>query len=186
LAVIAGAVGVAAALGASKFPASTYTANRRGQGSGVWLNSQSVMVGPGVSGDGYQVPAGVLDIWQHVANGTPISAVLLPDTASYNASQGLTSECVSFVFRVVNPSGGWKMVPLLWNDSGSGNEEVDSPEIEFTPDTVTTALHFPTDSMSCRTSALPAACSTTRWRPAATASTSPSGPSGRPAAPPAS
>ena len=69
--------------------------------------------------------------------------MLLPDSTSYNSSEGLTSECVSFVFRVVNPAAGWKMVPLLWNDSGSGNEEIDSPEIEFTPDTVTTAVHFP-------------------------------------------
>jgi hypothetical protein len=108
------------------------------------------MVGPGSSGDGLQVPAHVLDIWQHVANGVPISAVLIPDAADYNADQGLTSECVAFVFRVVNPAAGWKMVPLLWDDpaqpaglSATGNEEIDSPEIEFTPNTVTTALHFP-------------------------------------------
>jgi hypothetical protein len=126
------------------------TSNRAGVGNGVWLNSQSVMVGPGASGDGYQVPAGVLDIWQHVANGVPISAVLIPDQPDYNADQGLTSECVAFVFRVVNPAAGWKMVPLLWDDptqpagvTATGSEEIDSPEIEFTPNTVTTALHFP-------------------------------------------
>lgn len=125
------------------------TSNRAGQGNGIWLNSQSVMVGPGASGDGYQVPAGVLDIWQHVANGVPISGVLIPDAPDYNADQGLTSECVTFVFRVVNPAPGWKMVPLLWDDptqpagvSAAGDEEIDSPEIEFTPDTVTTAIHF--------------------------------------------
>ena len=120
------------------------TSNRRGQGRGIWLNSQSVMVGPGTSGDGFQVPAGVLDIWQHVrADGVPISAVLIPDSSAYYQDHGLTAECVSFAFRVVNPSPGWKIVPLLWNDSETGNEEVDSPEIEFSPNTVTTALHFP-------------------------------------------
>ena len=40
------------------------TSNRRNMGKGIWLNSQSVMVGPGTSGDGSQVPAGVLDIWR--------------------------------------------------------------------------------------------------------------------------
>ena len=119
------------------------TANRRGEGRGIWLNSQSVMVGPGQSGDGYQVPAGVLDIWQHVrSDGVPISAVLIPDTSTYYLNHGLTSECVAFEFRVVDPAAGFKMVPLLWNDSETGNEEVDSPEIEFTPNTVTAAFHF--------------------------------------------
>ena len=119
------------------------TSNRRGQGRGIWLNSQSVMVGPGKSGDGFQVPSGVLDIWQHVANGTPISGLLIPDLPNYNANQGLTQECVAFVFRVVpNAAAGWKIVPLLWNDNDQGNEEVDSPEIEFTQNTVTTAVIF--------------------------------------------
>ena len=82
------------------------------------------MVGPGQSGDGYQVPAGVLDIWQHVrSDGVPISAVLIPDTGTYYLNHGLTSECIAFEFRVVNPAAGFKMVPLLWNDSENGNEE---------------------------------------------------------------
>jgi hypothetical protein len=118
------------------------TMARGGRGHGIWLSSQSVMVGPGKSGDGFDVPSGVLDIWQHVSNGTPISAVLIPDTPTYNMQSGLTQECVAFAFRVVNPAPGWKIVPMLWNDSNSGTEEIDSPEVEFTPNTITTAMHM--------------------------------------------
>jgi hypothetical protein len=120
------------------------TAERRGNGKGIWLNSQSVMVGPGASGDGLQVPASVLDIWQHVrSDGVPVSGVLLPDQAGYHKDLGATQEWISFAFRVLDPAHGFKIVPLTWNDSETGNEEVDFPEIEFTPGTTTLALHFP-------------------------------------------
>lgn len=120
------------------------TANRRGNGKGEWVNAKTVMVGPGTCPiDNLAVPANVLDICQHLENGIPYSAVLLPDLPNYNANQGSTQEWISFIFRVLKPGFGWKMVPLLWNDSDTGNEEIDLPEIEFGPGTSTLALHFP-------------------------------------------
>ncbi len=130
------------------------TAQRRGQGSGEWVNNETVTVGPNNSGDGAAVPANVLDIWQHTQNGIPVSAVLIPDctgtatngcsTTPYNQDQGLTSECVSFEYRVVNPVRGYKMVPLLWNDPNLSYAEVDSPENDFGNNTITMAMYFPT------------------------------------------
>lgn len=127
-----------------------YNAQPDTTGHGV-RSVQAFTVGPNPSGDGSNVPASVLDSWQHLAGanepfaGQYVSGVCLPNVSGYGYGGGLsgrTYQRVTFAARG-DAVPGWKWVPLLWPDSNSGNSEIDFPETDGGQMTAQMSLHFP-------------------------------------------
>lgn len=117
--------------------------------SGQGIRSVSTFcVGPNKSGDGSSVPASVLDTWQHLGlpsepyPGQYVSGVCLPSVSGYGYNGGREYQRITFAARAAK-TPGFKWVPLLWNDSETGNEEIDCPEGDFSENITQISVHFP-------------------------------------------